>query len=61
MSPLLSNSDRMRLRAREITWDLKLASWGKQEPTAQEVKDAFEKAEKDRHEKEKKAESPDKK
>ena len=51
------------MAAREITWDLKLASWGKQEPTAQEVKDAFDKAEKDkeRHEKEKKAESPDKK
>ena len=31
-----------------MTWDLRLASWGKQEPTAQEVKDAFEKAEKDR-------------
>jgi hypothetical protein len=49
------------MAAREITWDLKLASWGKQEPTAQEVKDAFEKAEKERHEKEKKSETPDKK
>ena len=46
------------LAAREITWDLKLASWGKQEPTAQEVKDAFEKADRER---EKKAETPDKK
>ncbi len=36
------------LAAREVTWDLRLASWGKQEPTAQEVKDAFDKAEKDR-------------
>jgi hypothetical protein len=43
------------LAAREVTWDLRLASWGKQEPTAQEVKDAFEKAEKDRdkHQKDK--------
>ena len=49
------------LAAREITWDLKLASWGKQEPTAQEVKDAFEKADKAQHEKEKKSETPDKK
>src|SRR5436190_3135514 len=51
------------LAAREVTWDLKLSSWGKQEPTAQEVKDAFEKAEKERekHEKEKKGENPDKK
>ena len=49
------------LAAREVTWDLKLASWGKQEPTAQEVKDAFEKAEKVQHDKEKKTETPDKK
>jgi hypothetical protein len=49
------------MAAREVTWDLKLASWGKQEPTAQEVKDAYEKAEKERHEKEKKAESSEKK
>jgi len=49
------------LAAREITWDLKLASWGKQEPTAQEVKEAFEKADKAQHEREKKSETPDKK
>ena len=52
------------MAAREITWDLRLSSWGKQEPTAQEVKDAYDKAEKERekHEKEKKAaENPDKK
>jgi hypothetical protein len=49
------------MAAREITWDLKLAAWGKQEPTAQEVKDAFDKAERERHEKEKKSETPDKK
>ncbi len=55
------------LAAREVTWDLRLSSWGKQEPTAQEVKDAFEKAEKERekHQKDKdkgdKGENPDKK
>ena len=49
------------LAAREITWDLKLASWGKQEPTAQEVKDAFDKADKAQHDKDKKSETPDKK
>jgi len=49
------------LAAREITWDLKLASWGKQEPTAQEVKEAFEKADKAQHDREKKSETPDKK
>jgi hypothetical protein len=49
------------LAAREVTWDLKLASWGKQEPTAQEVKDAFDKADKAQHDKEKKSETPDKK
>jgi len=56
------------LAAREVTWDLRLSSWGKQEPTAQEVKDAYDKAEKDRekHQKDKgdkadKGEMPDKK
>jgi hypothetical protein len=39
------------LAAREVTWDLKLSSWGKQEPTAQEVKDAFEKADREREKK----------
>ena len=49
------------MAAREVTWDLKLASWGKQEPTVQEVKDGFDKAEKEKHDKEKKGENPDKK
>jgi len=49
------------LAAREVTWDLKLSSWGKQEPTAQEVKDAYDKAEKALHDKEKKTEAPEKK
>ena len=45
---------RLELMAvRECSWDLKMVSWGKQEPTVQEVKDAFEKAEKERVEKEK--------
>jgi hypothetical protein len=45
---------RLELMAvREVSWDLKMVSWGKQEPTVQEVKDAFEKAEKERADKEK--------
>jgi hypothetical protein len=57
------NKELELMAAREITWDLKLASWGKQKPTAQEVKDAFDKAEKALHdkEKEKKSDAPDKK
>jgi hypothetical protein len=43
---------RLELMAvREVSWDLKMVSWGKQEPSVQEVKDAFEKAEKERLEK----------
>jgi hypothetical protein len=39
---------RLELMAvREVSWDMKMVSWGKQEPTVQEVKDAFDKAEKD--------------
>lgn len=51
------------MSARELTWDLKLSSWGKQEPTAQEIKDAFDKAEreKEKHEKEKMQRDSDKK
>jgi hypothetical protein len=41
------------LAVREASWDLKLVSWGKQEPTVVEVKEAFEKSEKERVEKEK--------
>lgn len=41
------------MAVRETSWDMKMVSWGKQEPTVQEVKEAFEKAEKDRVEKEK--------
>ena len=53
----IGGNKRLELMAvREISWDLKMVSWGKQEPTVQEVKDAFEKAEKDRLEKEKAAE-----
>ena len=48
---------RLELMAvREVTWDLKMVSWGKQEPTVQEIKDAFDKSEKERIEKEKAAE-----
>jgi hypothetical protein len=45
---------RLELMAvRELSWDLNMVSWGKQEPTVQDVKEAFEKAEKERIEKEK--------
>ncbi len=50
----IGGNRRLELMAvRELSWDLKMVSWGKQEPTVQEVKDAFEKAEKERLEKEK--------
>ena len=50
----IGGNKRLELMAvREASWDLKMVSWGKQEPTVQEVKDAFEKAEKERLEKEK--------
>jgi len=35
------------MAVREVSWDMKMVSWGKQEPTVQEVKDAFEKAQKE--------------
>jgi hypothetical protein len=41
------------MAVRELSWDMKMVAWGKQEPTVQEVKEAFEKAEKERLEKEK--------
>jgi hypothetical protein len=41
------------MSVREVTWDLKMVSWGKQEPTVQEVRDASDKSEKERQEKEK--------
>jgi hypothetical protein len=41
------------MSVREITWDLKMMAWGKQEPTVQEVRDAADKADKERLEKEK--------
>ncbi len=50
----VGGNKRLELMAvREVSWDLKMVSWGKQEPTVQEVKDAFEKSEKERLEKEK--------
>ncbi|MFN3487336.1 MAG: hypothetical protein ACK44W_17855 [Planctomycetota bacterium] len=48
----IGGNKRLELMAvREISWDLKMVSWGKQEPTVQEVKEAFERAEKERLEK----------
>jgi hypothetical protein len=44
----IGGSKRLELMAvREVSWDMKMVSWGKQEPTVQEVKDAFEKAQKE--------------
>jgi hypothetical protein len=34
------------MAVRDSTWDFRLVSWGKQEPTVQEIKEAYEKAEK---------------
>jgi hypothetical protein len=45
------------LAVREVSWDLKPIEWGRQEPTVKEMRDAFDKSEKERLEKEKKAES----
>lgn len=48
----IGGNKRLELMAvREVSWDLKMVSWGKQEPTVQEVKEAFERAEKERLEK----------
>ena len=41
------------MAVRELSWDMRMVSWGKQEPTVVEIKDAWEKSEKDRIEKEK--------
>ena len=38
------------IAVREISWDFKPVAWGKQEPSVQEMKDAFERAEKARME-----------
>ena len=44
----VGGNKRLELMAvREVSWDMKMVSWGKQEPTVQEVKDAFEKAQKE--------------
>jgi len=48
----VAGNRRLELMAvREVSWDMKMVSWGKQEPSVQEVKDAFDKAEKERLEK----------
>lgn len=39
------------ITVREVTWDLKPVMWGKQEPTVQEMKDAYEKSLKETPEK----------
>jgi hypothetical protein len=45
----IGGNRRLELMAvREVSWDLKMVSWGKQEPTVQEVRDAYDKTEKDK-------------
>lgn len=49
----ISGNRRLEVIAvRETSWDLKPVMWGKQEPSVQEMKDAWEKSEKERMEKE---------
>ena len=44
----VGGNKRLELMAvREVSWDMKMVSWGKQEPTVQEVKDAYERAQKE--------------
>jgi hypothetical protein len=59
----VSGNKRLELIAvREVSWDFKPVAWGKQEPQVQEMKDAWEKSEKERLEKlEKEKEKADKK
>jgi len=48
ISYTIGGNKKLELMAvREVSWDMKMVSWGKQEPTVQEVKDAFEKAQKE--------------
>jgi hypothetical protein len=44
------------LAVREVSYDLRLVNFGKQEPTVQEMKDAWEKSEREKAEKEKERE-----
>lgn len=39
------------LAVREISWDLKMVSWGRQKPTVSEVKEAFDRAQKEQRKK----------
>lgn len=58
----IGGNKRLELMAvRELSYDMKMVSWGKQEPTVQDVKDAYEKAQKEQQLKKDKAEGPDKK
>lgn len=49
------------LAVREVSWDLKPMEWGRQEPTVKEMRDAYEKSERERVEREKKAAESEKK
>ncbi|HTF57268.1 MAG TPA: hypothetical protein VK661_08555 [Planctomycetota bacterium] len=41
------------LAVREVSFDVRMVTWGKQEPTVQEIKDAWEKSERERADREK--------
>ncbi len=43
------------LAVREVSWDFKPVEWGRQEPPVKEMRDAFERSEKERLEREKKS------
>ncbi|HZL73400.1 MAG TPA: hypothetical protein VFC86_13140 [Planctomycetota bacterium] len=47
------------LAVREVSFDLRLVNFGKQEPTVQEMKDAWEKSEREKAEKEKEGRGPE--
>ena len=49
------------MAVRELSWDMKMISWGKQEPSVVEIKDLWEKSEKERVEREKDKEKSEKK
>jgi len=49
---MISGSKKLEVVAvREVSYDLKPVMWGKQEPTVQEMRDAWEKSEKEKAEK----------
>ena len=56
----ISGSKKLEVLAvREVSYDLRPVSHGKQEPTVQEMKDAWEKSERERAEREKEGRAPE--